>query len=72
MRKETPERSLKSTEAPNRYVVLGFWESRDDWSNFLNKIGAREDVKQYVQSKPKSEWFDSISRLQNGKLLGKK
>ena len=62
---------FKSTEAPNTYAILGFWESRDDWSHFLDKIGAREAVKQYVQSKPKSEWFEALSRLQKGKLLAK-
>lgn len=62
---------FRATEAGNRYAILGFWESRDDWSNFLDKIDARENVKQYVQSRPKSEWFEALSRLQKGKLLAK-
>ena len=62
---------FRASETVNRYAILGFWESRDDWSNFLDKVGAREAVKPYVQSKPKSEWFETLSRLQKGELVAK-
>lgn len=58
---------LKDPEKEGRYLHIVVWETKKQWKTFMNS-GRTAKLGQYAKSEPIRKWYDTVVRVQDGKV----